>query len=251
MDKKTNIWLAVFFIAAMLSAYISFLFFGDRVPVSKIQFAGIVLCPLFSLAVGKRGKDAWLVRLALLFTVLSDWFLVIRHSHFPIALTTFTITQLFHAARLWENDHGADLAKRHILPRVALFGVLETSFIILFRALSLNFDYLIFMAVMYFSLLLMNVVISFLQKRKNVLFSIGLALFLCCDIFVCLTNVPNYLDLPESSFVLRILDLPIDPVWAFYFPSQVLIALSVLKGLEKTSLERFPSAGPPESVGAN
>ena len=38
------------------------------------------------------------------FTVISDWFLVIKQSDYLLALITFTIAQFFYAIRLWEND---------------------------------------------------------------------------------------------------------------------------------------------------
>lgn len=228
MRKKINFWLSVIFILVMLAIYISFVVFGDVFPVAKMQYVGIILCLLFSLVIFKDRKDTWLVRLALLFTAISDWFLVIKQNHYFLAMIAFTIVQLMYAVRLWENDQGIHRNRTHIFFRLILIMIMELGFIILFSKLHFRFERLVFIAVIYFSLHLMNVFLAFIQIRNNILFPIGMTLFFCCDVLVGLANVQNYITLSESSFLLDIINFPIDLIWVFYFPSQVLLVLSIL-----------------------
>jgi uncharacterized membrane protein YhhN len=233
MRNKVNVGLSVLFILISQAIYISFLFFDESLPVAKVEYAGIVLCFLFSLLIYKNKKDTWLVRLALLFTVISDWFLVIMGKDYFIALITFTIAQLMYAVRLWQNDGSIYRNLSHIFTRILLLVILEFGVRILLIIFKVDFDPLVFLAVIYFSVLLMNVLLSFTQIRKNILFPIGMTLFLCCDILVGLSNIQSYMTLSESSFLLDIINCPIDLIWVFYFPSQVLLALSILTNVSK------------------
>ena len=167
------------------------------------------------------------------FTVISDWFLVIKQSDYLLALITFTIAQFFYAIRLWENDGSVNRNKKHILMRSMVLIIMELGFLFLFKILKIKYDSLIFMGVMYFTFLLMNVLLAFMQLRKNILFPIGMTLFLCCDVLVGLSNLQNYIALAEPSFLLAIINSPVDLIWIFYFPSQALLALSILTNRKK------------------
>jgi uncharacterized membrane protein YhhN len=233
MRKKVNKALTVLFILIAQAIYIAFLFFEDSVPVAKVEYAGIIICLLFSLLLYKNQKDTWLVRIALLFTVISDWFLVIRGQDYFFAMITFTIAQLIYALRLWQNDGSIYRNMTHIFARILFLVILIFGVRIFLEIMKLDFDRLLFLAVIYFSLLVMNVLISFIQIRKNILFPIGMMLFLCCDVLVGLSNIQNYLTISESSFLQGIINCPIDLIWVFYFPSQVLLVLSILTSVLK------------------
>ncbi|MFY9421471.1 MAG: lysoplasmalogenase family protein [Bacilli bacterium] len=233
MSKKLRNWITVLFILLMLTIYASFIFFRDKIAVPKVQYLGIVLCLLFTFAIFENRKDAWFLRAALFFTVISDWFLVIKQSDYLLALITFTIAQFFYAIRLWENDGSVNRNKKHILMRSMVLIIMELGFLFLFKILKIKYDSLIFMGVMYFTFLLMNVLLAFMQLRKNILFPIGMTLFLCCDVLVGLSNLQNYIALAEPSFLLAIINSPVDLIWIFYFPSQALLALSILTNRKK------------------
>lgn len=228
MRKKCNLWLATIFVLIMTSLYISFLFFSDQIPLSKVEYAGIIVCFIFSVSVLVGKVDTWLVRFAFLFTLISDWFLVIRKDNFDIALMTFTIAQLFYAIRIWFDDNNKNRNWKHIYLRIILLIVLECGALIVTKKLNINYDIVLFLALLYSSLLLTNVILSFTQIKKNVLFPLGMLLFLGCDIVVGLSRFQDYLTLSQNFFVFKILNFPIDLVWLFYFPSQTLLALSIL-----------------------
>lgn len=227
MNKKLNLGLSLLFIIIMMSLYISFLFFSAKIPVAKVEYAGIVVCFLFSWAVFCDKVDTWLVRLAFLFTLISDWFLVIKQDQFVLALITFSIAQVFYATRLWIND-GKRKNGKHIYLRIAIIALVELVAVFITKSLTINFDLQLFLALLYFTLLVMNVILAFMQMRKNILFTIGMLLFLGCDIMVGLSKFGDYLTLSESSIIFKLLNFPVDLVWFFYFPSQTLLALSIL-----------------------
>ena len=206
MSKKLRNWITVLFILLMLTIYASFIFSEIKLR-SESAISGNHSLLLFTFAIFENRKDAWFLRAALFFTVISDWFLVIKQSDYLLALITFTIAQFFYAIRLWENDGSVNRNKKHILMRSMVLIIMELGFLFLFKILKIKYDSLIFMGVMYFTFLLMNVLLAFMQLRKNILFPIGMTLFLCCDVLVGLSNLQNYIALAEPSFLLAIITL--------------------------------------------
>ena len=63
------------------------------------------------------------------------------------------------------------------------------------------------------------------RELRVVLFTVGLIVFALCDINVLLYNLPDYIDI-RSHFILSLLDFAGNAMWAFYLPSQVMIAVS-------------------------
>lgn len=225
MKKKINLGITIFYILIMMSLYITFLFFDNHVSISKVEYAGIIACFTFVWIILINDLDIWLVRFALLFTLISDWFLVIKGDHQLLAVITFIFAQGFYAIRLWFNEDSNNRKILHIYTRVILFIALELGALIILKK---NFDGLVFASLLYFSLLLINVIIAFKNTNKNILFALGLLFFLGCDIMVGLSTIEDYLAIGESSLIYKLLNAPIDLVWFFYFPSQTLLALSVL-----------------------
>ena len=81
----------------------------------------------------------------------------------------------------------------------------------------------------YASLLLTTVLFSWLTP-VNLLFTLGMTLFLGCDLFVAVNNAALYLDLSAYPLLQTLHDLPFNMMWAFYGPSQMLLALSTSRG---------------------
>ncbi len=84
---------------------------------------------------------------------------------------------------------------------------------------------MLLLSAVYASLLLTTVFFSWLTPR-NLLFTLGMTLFLGCDLFVASNNAALYLDLDAFPLLKALHDIPFNMMWAFYGPSQMLLALS-------------------------
>ena len=82
-------------------------------------------------------------------------------------------------------------------------------------------DALMLLCTVYGSLLLTTVFFGWLTPW-NRLFTLGMTLFLGCDIFVAVNNAALYLDIAEYPLLKSLYDIPFNMMWAFYGPSQML-----------------------------
>ncbi len=182
-----------------------------------IKYASILLCFLYVLIFARNytdKKDGNQVRLILFFTLVSDTFLLLVQNY-AIGMTTFLVAQLLH----WNHLREGKPLKNHWILGIGL------SIMIVLALLGIPIDYVLVISVFYFLCMVRNASYG-LFHRENLLLSIGLVLFLCCDINVGLNNVSSYLAVPEAFrfFVYNVVSVA---MWFFYLPSQVLIALSI------------------------
>lgn len=239
---------------------------------SMLKYAGIILCVLFaavrfirSLTDHFRGKDIVpasedtpvsgrsfsgekanepsersfsidliLLLAALCFTVLADYFLLLRFTYLP-GILAFIPVQLLYMTRLRCLEHRA-FGRSLLIPSVIIrLLFVAGAWIYLWKNGLL--DLMNGAALFYFTNLFVNVAealflfwkMSRLPKEdrripvsKAGLFFAGLLLFLGCDLSVGLWNLP-----PEAGVLpagmIRIVGIA---MWTFYLPSQVLITLS-------------------------
>lgn len=175
-----------------------------------LKYASIVLCLLFALLECAQGGDP-LVGAALFFTLAADTFLLLLDSHYALGILLFCVVQALYLIRLARATGGQTLWPL----RLALLAAAPLPL----RALGL-LNGVNLLALFYFLNFLCNVVLSFRAKGPAMrLFSVGLTLFLCCDLCVGAFNQPSLIPV-----FLR------EPVrvgmWLFYLPAQVLIVLS-------------------------
>ena len=85
---------------------------------------------------------------------------------------------------------------------------------------------LVCLVIIYISNLVINLIISIIPRKRNLLFSLGLFLFLLCDICVGCYNIGDIIDISNTSLFYKIANLPFNIAWLFYHPSQVLLAIS-------------------------
>lgn len=178
-----------------------------------LKYTALLLCLLVSLN-NRFTRDGRLVSLALLLTALADLFLLVLDRYYILGVAFFCPVQLLYALRLRHMaPQHASLWPRFLLSGGALAALAVTG----------NLDFLTALVCFYFPQLVCNAFESLRLKpeRQNRFFSIGLWLFLCCDICVGLHNLSSYLpvSMPAASVVQV-------AMWAFYLPSQVLIVLS-------------------------
>ena len=160
--------------------------------------------------------DMIIVGIALLFTLLSDTFLLYLNSHYVLGVLSFIVVQLLYFFRMIYGLKFSNKRRNTSIIIRASLGAL--AIIVLLILNSLSFLYAI--TAIYFINIVMNFVdalISTIHLHNDkrfislVLFTVGLLLFIGCDIFV---GISNLLSIGGSV------------IWIFYLPSQVLISLS-------------------------
>jgi hypothetical protein len=185
------------------------------------EYALVILC--FAFACGHRSEtlDGLLSLLALLCTAGADFFLVaLKEEQWLPGLSLFCVAQLFWALRLLRMEAGRRRFV-HGLTWALTCGTLLVVAVIAVR----GGDPVLLLSAVYASLLLTTVLFSWLTPR-NLLFTLGMTLFLGCDLFVATNNAVLYLDLDAFPLLKALHDIPFNMMWAFYGPSQMLLALS-------------------------
>lgn len=186
------------------------------------SYLAIVLCFLFALL--HLRKDNALKVAALACTVAADFFLVICT---PIqqlwGMVFFLAAQIFYAIWL----HLSSRKKLFLLIRVLLIIAIE---VIAALILGSKLDALVIVSVCYYANLIISIIEAFSLFKGNRLFAIGLVLFVLCDTVVGLQVAADaYLPIAEGTLLHSILFSGFNLAWFFYLPSQVLIALSLIK----------------------
>lgn len=210
----------IIFVAIQLCLYVLFLFVLEGSAVAYCQYASIALCFVYALIFAGRGRDALFVKAALLLTLAADFFLVIvqKAELGSVAMAIFTGAQLCYLLRLMQAAKGK---KRAVMMwiHLILMGVL----MIASRLIIGSYNTLLVICCLYFGTLITSVIFSW--QGKNRIFAIGITLFLCCDIFVALQGSTEFLNLDMGWMNA----LPVDPIWFFYLPAQMTLALSAKK----------------------
>lgn len=177
---------------------------------NPIKFAGILLCLGYSLYLACRGGSR-LVPAALTLTALADVFLLLLDAHYALGVVLFCLVQGLYFVHIYHCNGGKSLWGL----RVALFLLALFTLQALGLLIPLNI-----LALFYFTNFLCNALASLSCPGQDMkLFSVGLWLFLCCDLCVGLFQNPGLIPASVEAFV-RI------GMWLFYLPAQVLIALS-------------------------
>ncbi len=190
-----------------------------------IQWITVLLACAFA-ALCFEPTPRWaLTQAALLFTVCADYFLVIRGAQQQfLAMLFFSCTQLSYAARLFVEDKNKTRRIVHLALRV---GVPLAVLAVTFAVLGGGADRVALISMFYFANLVLNAVLAFVQFKSSRLLAIGLALFICCDVFVGLSLIEGWLPLSEGCFLYALAHPGFNAAWVFYVPSQALLALSI------------------------
>ena len=215
--KKPHLFLATQ--AVLYAAFLGLDLFlpgtGWDVP---LKYLSILLCFLWSM--GSAGNlDGKLTSTALAFTLLADLFLLVLNRWYGAGVAAFCVVQLLYLARI----HRA--GNRPLALRLLLRLGLATLLLIVVAALG-ALNGLTALTLIYFSQLVANFLAGLSLGRRGMVFTLGLLLFMGCDLCVGLNNLSSVL--PEAA-VLALLPFARVGMWLFYLPSQVLITLSAGK----------------------
>ena len=230
-NRSTRIFLTLFFVLIELVLAICLQTVGGR-EADLCRYAVVVLACLFCLLFFEKTPSYFLTQLALICTVGADYFLVaaLETKQLP-AMLFFSVTQLAYFARLYWEDRSRMRRTVHLIARVALSVV---ALILTLAVLGEATDAVALVSVFYYANLILNLIFAFLNFKAQYLMAVGFLLFLLCDTVIGFSFLENYLALSPDSWVHSIFSVGFDLAWAFYAPSQVLLALSLLpKRLKK------------------
>ena len=219
--KKVFLILVLLVELFLYTLFLYFDFNDINIEISNwLKYVGIIICflasliPIFS---PNSARPHYFIPFSLFFTLVSDYFLLINTDKnlYIFGVVIFIIVQLSYFIYI------ETLKKNKTSFLISLiFRIVLSSMLIIILSI-LQFDLLSIVSACYFVELLMNFITSLSLIKINkffLIFSIGLLLFIGCDISVGLTN----LDLFEG----HIKNLASNLMWIFYLPSQVLISFS-------------------------
>lgn len=224
MTKKKSIPLILF----ILIHLILYLFiYAFKIITGKNEtiadYIVVISCFLFSLVyfIIKRNSNTLIFVIAFLFTILADTNLLILDDNYELGILTFIIVQFAYFWYILKNMYTKDNYSYLIAIR------LITIVIGVIASLIVQTDkLLVCLVIIYISNLVINLIISIIPRKRNLLFSLGLFLFLLCDICVGCYNIGDIIDISNTSLFYKIANLPFNIAWLFYHPSQVLLAIS-------------------------
>lgn len=231
----------ILFVMIQIILYVSFLTLdlaGKSLTLSSyIKFTVIILCFCYALFSKSDDKSISLcLKAALFFTLVSDLFILILDYYIYGVLTFIIVQQLYSFLLCLKKRQRGAVANQSLFSRYAMWFAAQISgsimiYIVLFFS-GVTFDSLLIVSVFYFICILTNTIravfaaISNPKDKGIVLYSIGMVLFLLCDMNVGLFNLSGFITMPDQVYQV-IYSLSSILMWTFYAPAQVLIALSV------------------------
>ena len=223
MGKSYLRQLLCFFLVMESIIYLLFLFFdfnGYTINSSYLKFSGLIIIVLYSFTYYKNWDLKHLLyRIALIGTLNADYFLLLLDECYECGISIFIFVQIIYFLII----HQRSSMKGYLLS-LGIRVVLIVSSIIILKTFDFGIcDSLLHeLAVIYFLNLLINAIESFYYHKKgtvHIFLAIGLVLFVLCDLTVAIYNLTT-----DSQILYKISEIL---MWLFYFPSQVLIVLSL------------------------
>lgn len=194
------------------------------------MFGSIFCCFAYSLINAKSGDR--FITLALSFTLIADYFLVICTEQQRLwGMVFFLGAQTVYAIRLQRRcPH-----RGFLIFRIALIILAE---IITVAILKDKTDLLAIISLCYYANLIVSIFEGFSQMTVSKLFPFGMLLFLLCDTVIGLQIATGgYLSVSTDSLLLEILYPAFNLAWLFYLPSQVLLSLCTLKAVKTEEIK--------------
>lgn len=192
-----------------------------------LEYALVLVCLAYSLYAHSLDVEGCLCVTALGFTAAADFFLVaLREAQLLPGVAMFCVAQLFWAGRLMYLEEGKRRLS-HLVAWACTAGTLAIVAIVVAR----KADPLLLLCAGYFSFLLTTALFAWLTP-KNLLFALGMTLFVGCDLFVIAGNAGTYVDISTMPLLQSMNAIHFNMAWLFYGPSQMLLALSARGGLD-------------------
>ena len=191
-----------------------------------LRFVTVILACLFCILLAEKSLEYLLTQVALLLTVCADWFLVLPPSPNQLpGMLFFSAVQLVYGARLYLTAPSPSQRRVQIILRVSLSALAMTATVLV---LGQNTDAVALISLFYYANLILNIAFAWTQASTQLIIAVGLTLFLLCDTLVGFAFLDGYLTVKEGSLIDLINHPGFDLAWAFYLPSQMLLAVSLL-----------------------
>lgn len=224
-NKKLLVILCAAFACVMAVLGVLLQTVQDAIPIN-LRYTAVVLACLCCVLFAERSLSFVFTQLALVCTVGADYFLVWRTDRLQLpAMLFFSIVQLAYFLRLYFEDQSKVRRRVHFWLRVALSAATVG---VTFAVLGQNCDAVAAVSMFYYANLILNAVFAFISFGRNPLLAIGLALFILCDTVIGFSLINGYLPISKDALIYRIIYPGFDLAWAFYLPSQALLAISLL-----------------------
>ncbi len=194
--------------------------------ICSYQYSSVVLACIFGILFFELSLKYAFTQIALVFTVLADYFLVYLDEIDQLnGMICFSFVQIAYFARIMLEDENKKRRKIHIYVRTALSAV---AMVFTFAVLQDKADALAVVSVFYYANLVLNLIFAFINFKKIYLMAFGFVFFILCDTVIGLACIGPYITIPEGSFIHILLHPGFDPAWAFYVPSYTLLSISLL-----------------------
>ena len=237
-SKNSKSMILKFLLAIILFLYFAFLcidIFGIKSLVSsnKIKFLSMILVLFICLIIGKNSisrRDAFLLKLGISITLIADILLLLLNIHYIWGIGLFCIVQILYFIRYSGSD-----------PKIIIrnFSIIFITLFFIYTIVNLyivKIDSLVLIA-FYYAICLLSSTYRALSLYKNQkysqvnikMISVGMILFLLCDINVALYNIIGLVAI-SSKYINLLKNLSYVSMWLFYLPSQVLLSLSGYSG---------------------
>ena len=224
--------LVICYILAQLSlaCLILFLKVGYTFVITTMIFVSLNF--IVSTIFGYKYKLLLFISLGLLFTIVSDVFIIILQDYL-LGLIFFNIAQLSYMMYLILHNTNAAYRISNVVVRIGLIILGE-----ILTAILLNdiYDALIGLAVVYAINLICNCIFSSTYFKKSLLLFFGFLLFIFCDIFVGFNFLSTLDAFNKNEMVQTLSYTAINLPWVFYIPSQLLITSYVITFIPRRNI---------------
>lgn len=203
----------------------------SALPMIELCYSAIVVAFLFAVPfLNADLKDNAFILVALFFTLIADFFLVIKYGatheyvYQCLGVSAFFAVQFCYFLYLYKvRGKGRFWLRLFIRLAISLAAAIVSVIV-----LKKSSNYLSIISVVYFTWLVINIVVSALSFKKTRLFFLGLLFFAFCDLWVGLQNANGvFFTIPEG-IIYSIVFPPFNAVWLCYGLSQTFIVLHMI-----------------------
>ena len=224
-NKKLLLGLSVAFLCIMAVLGVLLQTAQEAIPIN-LRYTAITLACLCCFLFAQTSYSFLFTQLALIFTLVADYYLVYLQDVQQLpAMLSFSVVQIAYFLRLYFEDENKTRRKVHLVLRAALS---VAAIVVTLAVLGKACDAVAVVSMFYYANLILNAVFACISFSKNPLLAIGLVLFILCDTVIGLSLIDAYLPVAQDSPMYRIISPGFDLAWAFYLPSQALLAVSLL-----------------------
>ena len=199
---------------------------------SVVKYSLMIVILLYVFIIGltniikkKDIKISIFYMLAITFTLISDYYLLIEGVYNNLSISTFIIAHLMYSVMIYYSS--SIMNKKWLIIEKSL--ILVTGVIVFIITKDLFTGLITIYGLCLVNNFIDSLILLIKTKELYALFLvIGFVLFIGCDICVLLYNLDIFLD--ESKRLLEIEDIVVNLIWIFYGPSQFFISLGINRG---------------------